>query len=89
MSPNASASVFLNVSARPRGPGGKHRDSQRAPAAPSGGLTPRIIEKNDSDLFFEWTATLVGFSPGVQREEEGGRRREKGGGRRAEGGQWR
>lgn len=24
----------------------------------------RIIEKNGSDLFFEWTAALVGFSPG-------------------------
>lgn len=28
----------------------------------------RIIEKNDSDLFFEWTATLVGFSLSVERE---------------------
>lgn len=61
------------------------REAQRLAESAGGsvrGLTPKIIEKNDSDLFFEWTATLVGFSPGVEREEgeeEGGRRAGSGG----------
>lgn len=42
------------------------------------GLPARIIEKNDSDLFFECTATLVGVE-GEGRKEGGGWRRGSGG----------